>query len=344
MRIAQVAPLRVAVPPHDYGGTERCIHVLTEGLVRAGHDVTLFASGDSHTSARLAAVVPAALGFDSGIDDTAYHLAMLTEIYRQADQFDIIHTHLKYLALPFTERTHTPTAVTLHSRLDTPGRARVLHAYLQARYVAVSRAQQASLPDLRWARMIYHGVEVEAFPFSPQPGAYLVFVGRIAPEKGIEQAIAVARRARLPLKIAAKIDSPAYFRAVVEPALEDASIQFLGALNEADKRALLAGALALILPIAWPEPFGLAFVEALACGTPILTCPHGAAPEVVTEGETGFLRASVDDLAVAAQVVPHLSRQACREDALRRFHARRMVADYLDLYAEITQTTQPAPR
>lgn len=341
MRIAQIAPLHVAVPPQGYGGTERCIHSLTEGLVRDGHEVTLFASGDSQTAARLVAPVPTALGFDPRIDATALHLAMLAEIYRQADRFDVIHAHLKYLILPFTDLTDTPTVLTIHSRLDNPGRDRVFRAYPDVHYVSVSRDQQTYIPDLPWRRTIYHGVAVEEFPFSPDPGPYLAFVGRIAPEKRVDRAIAVARATGIPLKIAAKVDSAHYFREVVEPVLDDPLIDYLGVLDEAAKRALLGNALALILPIDWPEPFGLVFIEALACGTPVLTCPSGAAPEIVIDGVTGFLRDTVEGLAEAAHRVRHLSRAACREDATRRFHSRRMVADYTALYEELVAGAIP---
>jgi glycosyltransferase involved in cell wall biosynthesis len=337
MRIAQIAPLQVAVPPKRYGGTERVIAELTDALVQRGHDVTLFASGDSRTRARLEPFVPAALGFDPAADALETHLALLTEVYRRADEFDVIHSHLEQVTLPFTSRACTPTVLTFHSRLDRPALVRLLRAYPDANYVSISESQRAPAPDVHWVATVPHGVDVQSFPFSPEPGAYLAFVGRIAPEKRPDRAIEIAKRAGVPLKIAAKVDAKdrAYFKQAVEPLLRDPLIEFLGSVDERRKRALMRGARALLLPIDWPEPFGMVFIEALACGTPVLTCPCGAAPEVVEDGVTGYIRASDDDLVAAVHELPAIDRARCRRNAEERFDTMRMAANYVHVYERL---------
>lgn len=277
MRIAQVAPLQVAVPPRGYGGTERVVHTLTEELVRLGHEVTLFAAGDSRTSARLVPMVPRAINFDPAVDIAGYHVAMLDEVYDQASSFDVIHSHLDYLTLPFTRRTATPTVLTLHDKLSRPEGRRVYARYRAANYVSISDSQREDFPDLHYVATIHHGVDVESFPFVAEPGRYLAFVGRMSPEKRPDIAIRIAQRAGIPLKIAAKVDAKEepYFRERIVPLLDDPLIEWLGQVDEQQKRTLMAHALALLLPIDWPEPFGMVFIEALACGTPVLTCPRG---------------------------------------------------------------------
>jgi glycosyltransferase involved in cell wall biosynthesis len=340
MRIAQVAPLHLAVPPHGYGGTERVIANLTEELVRLGHEVTLFASGDSRTTARLVAPLPKALHFDPDIDATAYHVAMLNEVYARADEFDIIHSHLDYLTLPFIASSTTPptpTVVTLHGRVDLPEFQYVLRSAPAARYVAISDAQRARLPDINWVGTVHHGVDVDRFPFTPEPGRYLVFVGRISPEKGPERAIRIARMAGIPLKIAAAVNPKdrAYFEEVVRPLLDDPLVEFLGPLDEERKCCLMRDALALLLPITWPEPFGMVYIEALACGTPVLTCPRGAAPELLVDGLTGYLAEEDEALAQAARQVHRISRSECRQHVRRHFTARRMALAYTAIYQQM---------
>jgi glycosyltransferase involved in cell wall biosynthesis len=334
MRIAQIAPLQVAVPPPTYGGTERVIANLTDALVRLGHEVTLFATGDSRTSATLVAPRPMGINFDDSVDVVAQHRALLTAVYDQAEQFEVIHSHLDSLTLPFARHCPTPTVHTLHGRLDLDECARVFGLYPEATYVAISDSQRQYLPELNWAATIHHGVNVDSFPYSDQPGTYLVFVGRIAPEKGPERAIRIARQAGLPLKIAAKVDpkDQAYYEQVVKPLLADPLIAFLGPVDEQAKRELMRDALALLLPITWPEPFGMVYIEALACGTPVLTCPHGAAPEILCDGVTGFLRLTDADLATAAHQVATLSREACRAYVRRRFDVRAMALGYMRVY------------
>lgn len=334
MRIAQIAPLQVAVPPRGYGGTERVIAELTDALVHLGHAVTLFASGDSHTQANLLPFVPNALGFDSPTDTLALHVALLTEVYRRADEFDVIHSHLEQLTLPFTVSTRTPTVLTFHSRLDRPALVRLLQTYPDANYVSISNSQRTPVSHVHWAATVYHGINVRSFRFYPEPGNYLVFVGRISPEKGPDRAIHIAKQAGVPLKIAAKIDPKdrRYFRQVVEPLLDDPLIDFLGPVNEQRKRNLMGRARALLLPIDWPEPFGMVFIESLAGGTPILTRPRGAATEVVDDGKTGFIRETDAELAAAVHDLPSLVRADCRQAAEERFDTARMAEEYVRVY------------
>ena len=341
MRIAQIAPLQVAVPPRGYGGTERVIAALTDALVQRGHDVTLFASGDSRTLAHLEPVVPAATGFGPTVDPVALHLTLLTEVYRQAASgaFDVIHSHLEHLTLPFIRSVPTPTVMTFHSRLDHPALAPLLLAYPDAHLVSISDSQRQPVADASWVATVYHGVDVHHFPFSSEPGAYLAFVGRISPEKGPEHAIAIAKRAGVPLKIAAKIDPKdrAYFKQTVQPLLDDPLVDFVGPLNERHKRELLRGARALLLPLEWPEPFGIVFIEALACGSPVLTRPYGAAPEVIQDGVTGYLRVTDDELADAVGELFALDRAACRRSAEERFNTSRMADDYVRVYERLVE-------
>jgi len=343
MRIAQIAPLQVAVPPHTYGGTERVIANLTDALVRLGHDVTLFATGDSQTMARLVAPRPTGINFDPTADGTAQHLALLSEVYNRADDFDVIHSHLDFLTLPFTRAGATPTVLTLHGRLDLADYGRIFGLYTQANYVAISDSQRTYLPELNWVRTVYHGVDVERFPYSAEPGKYLAFVGRISPEKGPERAIRIAQRTGIPLKIAAKVDpkDQTYYEQVVRPLLDDPLVEFLGQLDEQAKRELMRDALALLLPITWPEPFGMVFIEALACGTPVLTCPYGAAPEILRDGVTGFLRSDDEDLAAAALQVAGISREECRAYVRRRFDIRTMARGYMQAYAQVIEDASP---
>jgi glycosyltransferase involved in cell wall biosynthesis len=346
MRIAQIAPLQVAVPPKTYGGTERVVANLVEALVQLGHEVTLFASGDSKTSARLVAEAPKAFNFDPAVDAVAYHEVLLADVYAQADRFDIIHSHVDYLTLPYVRWAETPTVLTLHGRLDVPEYGRVFRAFPDVHYVSISKSQQSFIPDLNWAGTVYHSVDVPSFPFSPTPGAYLVFVGRIAPEKGPEHAINIAKRSGIPLKIAAKVDpiDQPYYEQVVAPQLDDPLIQFLGPVGEVRKRKLMANALALLLPIQWDEPFGVVFIEALACGTPVLTCPRGSVPELLRDGVTGYACETDEELVAAVKQVRHISREGCRTYARRRFNIRRMALDYVKVYMQVAAARERRER
>lgn len=334
MRIAQVAPLYLATPPRSYGGTERIIASLTEALVQRGHKVTLFATGDSRTRAELVAYVPQALGFEHLNESGAMHVAMLAQVYRRAHEFDVIHSHMDYQALPFAAESTTPTIFTLHGALNISGYPEALTAFADLPYISISNSQRAPLPQLNWVATVYHGVDVQSYPFNERPGAYLLFVGRISPEKGPERAIAIARKSGIRLKIAAKMDPKdrAYFERSIKPLLNDPLIEYLGAVNEQRKRALMKDALALLAPINWAEPFGVVYIEALACGLPVLTCPLGAAPEILCEGVTGFMRESDDELAEAAQHVGEVSRAGCRAWVEERFSVSQMAENYLTAY------------
>lgn len=337
MRIAQVVPLQVAVPPHAYGGTERVVHNLTEALVRLGHDVTLYASGDSHTSARLVPFIDRAINFDRNVDAVAYHVAMLKHVYAHASEYDVIHSHLDYLTFPFIETLSTPTVVTLHGRLDQPECQQVYGVYPHLNYVSISESQRRDVPNVNWVATVHHGVDVSSFDFYPEPGDYLCFVGRIAPEKRPDRAIEIAKRAGIPLKIAAKVDpkDAEYFQAHIEPLLDHPLIEFLGEVDETRKRELMGRSLALVLPIDWPEPFGMVFIEALACGTPVLTCPHGSVPELLCDGVTGYVRGTVRELATCVGKLNRISRSRCRSYAEQRFDTRRMALEYVNVYSQV---------
>jgi glycosyltransferase involved in cell wall biosynthesis len=343
MRIAQIAPLQVAVPPKSYGGTERVVHALTEGLVRLGHEVTLFATGDSCTTAQLVPMIARAVNFDPAVDITAVHVAELTEVYRQADRFDVVHSHIEHLTPPYAATTRTPTVLTMHGRLDDPRSAATFRNATNCHYVAISQSQRRALPDLDWAATIHHGVDVDAFRYYGEPGQYLAFVGRIAPEKRPDRAIEIAMRAGVPLKIAAKVDptDAGYFQTVIQPLLAHPLIEFLGELDEVGKRDLMGHALALLLPIDWPEPFGMVFIESLACGTPVLTCPLGSVPELLRDGVTGYACDTVDACVAAVQALPRIARAGCRAYAKARFDIRQMALAYVNVYAQAQGRRRP---
>ncbi|HZP43875.1 MAG TPA: glycosyltransferase family 4 protein [Candidatus Binatia bacterium] len=348
MRIAQIAPLYESVPPRRYGGTERVVSHLTEELVARGHEVTLFASGDSVTRARLVPGCSEALR-PSGrrVDAVALHLAMLLEAYQRARDFDLVHCHTDYLGLPLAAQSAAATIVTLHGRLDLAETHAVYRAFPRVPLVSVSDAQRAPLAGVRWAATVHHGLPRDLFRFHPGPGRFLLFLGRISPEKRPDAAIRVAIAAGVPLRIAAKVDRAdhAYFEEVVRPLLDHPLVEFLGEVDDRAKEALLADALALLFPIDWPEPFGLVLIEAFACGTPVIARRRGSVPEIVTDGVTGFLCETEEEMARAVARVSTLSRRACRDDFERRFTVARMTDDYLRVFARTLATApaRPAP-
>jgi glycosyltransferase involved in cell wall biosynthesis len=339
MKIAQIAPLAESVPPKLYGGTERVVAYLTEELVRVGHDVTLFATADSETSAELAACAPRALRLAAVPDPIPYYTLMLETVRRRAAEFDVLHFHLEHLHLPLMRPLARKTVTTLHGRLDLPGLAPLYREFAEMPLVSVSDSQRAPLAFANWVGTVHHGLAREICPFNPaiRPparGGYFAFLGRVSPEKGLERAIEVARRAGARLRIAAKIDAQDrdYFASRIEPLLGLPGIEFLGEVQEADKPALLGNATALLFPIDWPEPFGLAMIEAMSCGTPVIAWPHGAAPEIVEPGVTGLLVDSIDAALAALDDVARLDRARVRERFEERFSAERMARDYLSLY------------
>lgn len=329
MRIAQIAPLSEAVPPKFYGGSERVVAALVEELVDRGHEVTLFASGDSETSANLVPVIPESLRRAPGtIDTLAPHIAMLELIEEHADAFDIIHSHVDYLVYPFTRHWRTPTVSTLHGRLDIPELPLVYGSYPEANLISISDSQRRPLAfqRLNWIATVYNGIVLDHFSFQPEPGDYLVFIGRISEEKRPDLAIEVARRCGIPLKIAAKIDpaNDQWYLRQFEPLLDDPIVEFLGEVDEAGKDQLLQGALALLFPSLWPEPFGMVMVEAMACGVPVIGLRCGAVPEVIDDGKTGFICDSVDEMVAGVKRIGEIDRTACRRHVEVNFSAQTM--------------------
>jgi len=335
LRIAQVAPLYESVPPKLYGGTERVVAYVTEELIRRGHDVTLFASGDSTAAAPLKAVHHTALRPGGlAVWGQSLHLPMLSEVFDNADRFDVIHCHLDYWSFPFARMVSTPTLTTLHGRLDIPQLHSVYRYYSEAPVVSISDAQREPLTELNWRGTVYHGLPADQLTFNPGPGSYLAFLGRIAPEKRPDLAIEVARRTRIPLKIAAKVDAVdrEYFESRIRPLLEGEDIDFIGEISECEKSDFLGNAMALLFPVDWPEPFGLVMIEALACGTPVIARPCGSVPEVVRNGVTGLIASSTGDLAEAVHRIPSISRHRCRAEFEARFTAGVMADHYERIY------------
>jgi len=340
MRIAQVAPLFESVPPKYYGGTERVVSYLTEELVQQGHDVTLFASGDSITSARLAATTRRSLRLDKHcVDQIAHHVLMLERVVQRAASFDVIHFHVDYLHFPYSRRHATPQLTTLHGRLDIPDLLPLYGEFRDMPVVSISAAQREPLPFAHWFGTVYHGLPRALYRFRQDRGEYLAFIGRIAPEKRVDRAIEIAKRAGLPLKIAAKVDDVdrEYYETLIKPLLRDPCIEYLGEIGEGEKDEFLGGARALLFPIDWPEPFGLVMVEAMACGTPVIAFGGGSVPEIIDEGETGFIVDDLDDAVAAVHRVGEVDRRRCREVFEERFTATRMACDYLELYSTLLE-------
>jgi glycosyltransferase involved in cell wall biosynthesis len=338
MRIAQVAPLYERVPPEAYGGTERVVSFLTEELVRQGHDATLFASGDSITSARLVAGAPRALrGATSVVDPLVHHLVMLERVFEEAGSFDVVHFHTDYLHFPMARRAPVPRLTTLHGRLDLPDLPKLYAEYDDEPLVSISDAQRRPLPGARWVRTIHHGLPRDLFTAREAPGEYLAFVGRISPEKRVDRAIEIARRLGRPLQIAAKIDrvDREYFSREIEPLLSTPGVEFIGEIGDREKQDFLSRASALLFPIDWPEPFGLVMIEAFACGTPVVAYGHGSVPEIVDDGVTGFVVTDLEQAVEATSRVGTLSRRRCREVFETRFTVERMARDYAATYRDL---------
>jgi glycosyltransferase involved in cell wall biosynthesis len=348
MRIAQIAPLFEAVPPKLYGGTERVVFSLTEALVDLGHDVTLFASGDSTTSAKLDAPWPRALRLDPDIRDWVSTYALLIEYVRQrAHLFDVLHFHIDYWPNSVFLRQEVPFLTTLHGRLDLPEFAAVYRMFPNVPLVSISDSQRKPLPDVGWAATIYHGMPENLLtPVAVPNRDYFAFLGRISPEKGIERAIQIAARCGVRLKVAAKVDKAdaEYFKESVEPLLADANVEFIGEINDSQKPAFLSGARALLFPIDWPEPFGLVMIEAMACGCPVIAMRRGSVPEVMDDGITGFVVDSVDEMVAACGRLNELDRGRVRAQFEKRFTSRRMAEDYLNLYRRLIAARQPQLR
>jgi glycosyltransferase involved in cell wall biosynthesis len=344
MRIAQVAPLIEAVPPKWYGGTERVISWLIDGLLELGHDVTLFASGDSITEAKLETVWPKALRLDGNVrDQNALHMLMLEKVRRQAGDFDCLHFHLDYYPFSLFSRQPTPFVTTLHGRLDFPEHKLVFSEFASVPLVSISDVQRRPIPNAGWVRTIHHGMPARLLEPRAATPSYFAFLGRMSPEKAPDRAIAIARRCGVPLKIAAKVDKldQEYFEAVVRPVLNTADVEFIGEIGDAEKSDFLSNALALLSPVVWPEPFGLVIIEAMACGTPVIAFRQGAIPELVEDGLNGFIVDDEDGAVAAAARLPELSRAAVRRRFEQRFTARRMASDYVSVYRSLIEARQP---
>jgi len=340
MRIAQVAPLYESVPPRLYGGTERVVSWLTEELVREGHDVTLFASGDSLTNARLVPMCARALRLDpSCIDPLAHHMNLIERVLQAKDDFDIIHFHIDYLHFCMSRRERLPQVTTLHGRLDIPDLVPLYREFYEMPVVSISDSQRAPLPWLNWHGTVHHGLPEQRLRPGLEPGEYLAFLGRVSPEKGLDKAIEIALRAEIPLKIAAKVDrtDKEYFESEIKPLLNNDLIEFVGEISDLEKNEFFSQALAFLFPINWSEPFGIVLIESLACGVPVIAFPRGSVPEIVEDGVSGFLVNSVDEAVSAIKNIDVIDRRKCREAFELRFSAKRMAQDYLNIYQRIAK-------
>jgi glycosyltransferase involved in cell wall biosynthesis len=327
-----------SVPPKLYGGTERVVAFLTDELIRSGHDVTLFASGDSITDATLVAPWPEALRLCATCrDPLAPHILMLEEVAKRAAAFDVLHFHISQLHFPLARRLSVPHVTTLHGRLDLPELSPVYREFGDMPVVSISDAQRQPLPEAGWIRTILHGLPPDLFRFHPGPGEYLAFLGRIAPEKRVDRAIAIAIACGRRLRIAAKVDAADrdYFERDIKPLLDHPLVEYIGEVDEPGKEAFLGGASALLFPIDWPEPFGLVMIEAMACGVPIVAFRGGSVPEVIDEGITGFIVESVEEAVEAVPAAERLDRARCRRVFEARFLASRMAADYVSVYGQV---------
>jgi glycosyltransferase involved in cell wall biosynthesis len=338
MRIAQVAPLYESVPPRLYGGTERVVSWLTEQLVSLGHDVTLFASGDSVTTARLDPVCKTALRLDPDcIDPLAHHVLMVERVFGQADEFDLIHFHIDCLQFSLSRRVPVPCITTLHGRQDLPDLVPFYKEFSEVPLVSISDAQRHPLPWVNWMGTVHHGLPANSLSLNETGGDYLAFLGRISPEKGVGRAIEIAVRSGMRLKIAAKVDrcDRNYFERKIRPLLDHPLIEFISEIGASEKQEFLGNAAALLFPIEWPEPFGLVMIEAMACGTPVIAHPFGSVPEIIPDGIAGFLVRDLDEAVNAVQRLGELDRRECRQHFEMNFTDERMARDYVKLYNQL---------
>jgi glycosyltransferase involved in cell wall biosynthesis len=339
VRIAQIAPLYESVPPKLYGGTERIVSYLTEELVRQKQDVTLFASGDSVTKARLVPITEKALRLEGARirDPLAHHIRLIENVFREADQFDILHFHLDHLHFPLVRRTQSVCATTLHGRLDISDLVSLFREYSEMPVVSISDSQREPLRWLNWCGTVYHGLPEDLYSFVETSDDYLAFLGRICPEKRLDRAIEIAEKSGRRLKIAAKVDptDQDYFCREIKPLLSRPFIEFVGEIGETGKGEFLGNAAALLFPIDWPEPFGLVMIEALACGTPVIAFENGSVPEIIENGITGFVVSNAEEAASAVERISTIKRRTCRETFEQRFGATRMARDYLDIYRSL---------
>ncbi|HWI78348.1 MAG TPA: glycosyltransferase family 4 protein [Ramlibacter sp.] len=347
MKIAQVAPLYESVPPRAYGGTERVVSYLTEALVQMGHEVTLFASGDSVTSASLVSVVPRGLRLDPAKPDPlVWHTIMMDTLLKSARSFDIIHFHTDVLQLALVGHCKTPALSTAHGRLDVADLKSLFSCFPDHPMVSISNSQRAPLPWLNWRATVHHGLPLGLYSLHEAPQDYFAFVGRISPEKRADRAIEIARACGKPLRIAAKVDAAdkEYFESTIEPLLDDPMVAFEGEIGDGAKNDFIGNALALLMPIDWPEPFGLVMIEAMACGTPVIAYGNGSVPEIIDHGVTGFIVDSQEQAIAAARNIGQIDRRRCRQVFEQRFSARVMARRYLDVYHELADARLPGTR
>jgi glycosyltransferase involved in cell wall biosynthesis len=337
LRIAQVAPLYESVPPKLYGGTERVVAYLTDELVNQGHAVTLFASGDSITKARLVAISPYALRLHNHLDPLAYHILQLQEVFERANEFDILHFHTDYLHFPFSSNNSITTITTLHGRLDIDDLKPIYEKFDNVPVVSISDAQREPLPMANWIGTVYHGLPFDLYKKGEGKGDYVTFIGRISPEKRADRAIEIARQANIKIKIAAKIDKAdqSYFEKEIRHLFKLPHVEFLGEVGEIEKAELLGNAVAMLFPIDWREPFGIVLIEALACGTPVIAYNHGSVPEVITHKKTGFVVENINEAVNALKHINHINRDECRASFENRFSAGIMVKNYIQLYEKL---------
>jgi glycosyltransferase involved in cell wall biosynthesis len=338
LKIAQIAPLYESVPPRLYGGTERVVSYLTEELVRRGHEVTLYASGDSLTSAALRATCPRALRLSSGrlSDPIAQHYFLVELVAREARRFDVLHFHLDYFPFSMIRRERLPALTTMHGRLDIPDLYPVFREFREMRLVSISKSQRQPMQWANWIGTIHHGLPEELYQAGQGRGGYLAFVGRISPEKGLDRAVEIAARAGMKLKVAAKVDrsDQEYFDTTIRPLLRRESVEYIGEIGEAEKQELMGNAAGLLFPINWPEPFGLVMIEALACGTPVIAFRNGSVPEIVEDGAAGFVVKTIEEAVRAVERLGGIDRNRCRRTFEDRFSARRMCEQYLHVYQQ----------
>jgi glycosyltransferase involved in cell wall biosynthesis len=338
VKIAQVAPLYESVPPRAYGGTERVVSYLTETLVEMGHEVTLFASGDSVTSAHLVSVVPRGLRLDPNKPDPlVWHTIMMDMVHKAAPSFDIIHFHTDVLQLPMVGHCRTPCVSTAHGRLDLPDLKPLFRCFPRHPMVSISNSQRKPLPWVNWRATVHHGLPLGLYSLHPQPQDYFAFVGRISPEKRADRAIEIAKACGIPLHIAAKVDAAdkAYFESTIQPLLDDPLVTYVGEIGDDAKNDFIGNARALLMPIDWPEPFGLVMIEAIACGTPVIAYGHGSVPEIIDQGVTGFIVENQEQAIAAARDIERIDRRRCRQVFEQRFAARVMAKRYLEVYREL---------
>ncbi|HLO57488.1 MAG TPA: glycosyltransferase family 4 protein [Bacteroidales bacterium] len=339
MKIAQVSPLYESVPPAQYGGTERVVHYLTEQLVADGHQVTLFASADSKTSARLIPVIKKASRTNPDtVDGLGNHFTEIEMVEKMAHEFDIIHSHIDYLYYPVMKRTQHKYLTTLHGRLDIPELQGIYKEFKNIPVVSISNDQRKPLLFSNWAGTVYHGLPSDLYHFNEIPQPYLAFVGRISPEKRVDRVIDLARRTGIPVKIAAKVDKAdeEYFENEIRRKLDDPLVEFLGEIDDAEKDVILGNSLASLYLIDWPEPFGLAMIESMACGTPVIAFNCGSVPEVIDEGITGFIVNDMEEAVKAVKKISSIDRSGCYKKFIERFSAERMVRDYIAIYEKLT--------